>query len=160
MILNEDYFKDLEITDEDIIDDVEELKHDLTVEELHKLPEQYNNLIRFRIEVDDDKDTTFIQTSLIPRLFKRLDTIFELYGIEHYEYVLVSRYYVCYCETVVKFGNHQLFCEEYEKYKFINGKYEYFFIHVYLNYPKFNYKRAFRFLYTVLNLYRDCKQTN
>ena len=89
MILNEDYFKDLEIEDEDIIEDdyldVEEPKHDLTVEEYHKLPEQYSHLIRFQIEADDntDSDTTFIQTSLLPRLFKKLDTIFELYGIEH-----------------------------------------------------------------------------
>ena len=88
MLLKEDYFEDLKIKDEDIIDDdindVEEPKHELTVEELHKLPEQYNHLIKFRIEVvDDDRDTTFIQTSLIPRLFKRLDTIFEMYGIKH-----------------------------------------------------------------------------
>ena len=88
MILNEDYFDDLEIKDEDIIEDdindVGEPVHKLTVEELHKLPEQYNHLIRFQIEDDVmDTDTTFIQTSLIPRLFKRLDTIFEYYGIEH-----------------------------------------------------------------------------
>ena len=88
MLINEDYFEDLKIKDEDIIDDdfndVEDSKQELTIEELHKLPEQYNHLIRFRIEVvDDDRDTTFIQTSLIPRLLKRLDAIFEMYGIEH-----------------------------------------------------------------------------
>ena len=89
MLLKEDYFNDLELKDEDIIDDVEEPVYDLTVEEFHKLPEQYNYLIRFRIEiVDDERDTTFIQTSLIPRLFKRLDTILESYGIEHSEYIL------------------------------------------------------------------------
>ena len=158
MLLKEDYFNDLELKDEDIIDDVEEPVYDLTVEEFHKLPEQYNYLIRFRIEiVDDDRDTTFIQTSLIPRIFKRLDTIFESYGIEDYKYVLASMYDVKISETVVKFGNYQLFCEEDKKYKFINGKYEYFFIHVFVNYPEFTYKRAFRFLYTMLNLYKNSK---
>ena len=87
MIINEDYFKDLEITDEDIIEDnnldVEEPKHELTLDEFYELPDQYNQVIIFRIEVDDDNDATFIQTTLIPKLFKRLDSIFELYGIEH-----------------------------------------------------------------------------
>ena len=87
MILNEDYFKDLEIEDEDIIEDdindVGEPKHELTLDEFYELPDQYNQVIIFRIEVDDDNDATFIQTTLIPKLFKRLDSIFELYGIEH-----------------------------------------------------------------------------
>ena len=88
MILNEDYFKDLEIKDEDIIDDdtldVGEPDHEMTLEELYELPEQYNHNISFRIENKrGDSDTTFFQTSLLPKLFKKLDTIFELYGIEH-----------------------------------------------------------------------------
>ena len=62
------------------------------------------------------------------------------------------------CDTVVKFGNYQLFCQEDEKDEFINNTYEQFYIQMYVNYPKFTYKRAFRFLYTMLNLYRDCKQ--
>ena len=64
MILNEDYFKDLEITDEDIIEDdnidVEKLNHELTLEEAKKLPDQYNHDIEFRIKVNDDSDRTFI----------------------------------------------------------------------------------------------------
>ena len=31
---------------------------------------------------------------------------------------------------------------------------------MFVNYPEFTYKRAFRFLYTMLNLYRDYKQNN
>ena len=167
MILNEDYFNDLEITDDDVIEDdindVGEPVHELTVEELHKLPEQYNHLIRFQIEDDVmvmDKDTTFIQTSLIPRLFKRLDTIFEYYGIEDYKYVLVSSRCVEYCDTVVKFGDYQLFCEEYLKDKYTNNIHSYFYINVYVNYPEFTYKRTFRFLYTMLNLYKNSKLIN
>ena len=161
MILNEDYFDDLEIKDEDIMADdtpldVEEPKHELTVEEYHKLPEQYSHLIRFEIQVDDD--TTFIQTSILPSLFKRLDTIFEYYSIVDYKYVLASSCYVEDCNAVVKFGNYQLFCEEGQEDNYINGKYKFFFIHVFVNYPQFTYKRTFRFLYTMLNLY--CKQNN
>ena len=114
MILNEDYFKDLEIEDEDIIeDDVDEPKHDLTLEEAIKLHEQYDYHVSFRIE-NTSGDATFIQTTLIPKLFKKLDTIFELYGIEHSEYILsiYSVSWLEYCNTVVKFGNYQLFCEE------------------------------------------------
>ena len=92
MLINENYFDDLDIKDEDIIDDVEEPKHELTLDEFHKLPEQYNHFIKFKIDKEIDSDTTFIQTSLLPRLFKKLDTIFELYGIEHYEYVLSSKH--------------------------------------------------------------------
>ena len=60
-----------------------------------------------------------------------------------------------YCNTVVKFGDYQLFCEEYHKDEFINDTYDYFFIQVFVNYPQFTYKRVFRFLYTlVLNIYK------
>ena len=163
MILNEDYFEDLEINDEDIIEDdyldVEEPEpnHELTVEEAKKLPEQYGHFIRIEIDKDRerDRDTTFIQTSLIPRLFKRLDTIFEYYGIDDYKYILSSIYDVKICETVVKFGNYQLFCQENEEDVYTNDIYHDLYINVYVNYPKFNYKRAFHFLYTLLpNLYR------
>ena len=165
MILNEDYFKDLELTDEDILSDdtmpdVEEPKYELTLEEAKELPEQYDYCIRIGIQCWDD-DRTFIQTILIPRLFKRLDTIFEMYGIEHSEYVLCTSYgSMKRCDTVVKLGNYQLFCRECEKDEFINNTYEHFFIYVFVNYPKFSYKRAFRFLYTMLNLYKNSKLIN
>ena len=90
MILNEDYFKDLEIEDEDIIED-EGPYNNLTLKDVHKLHELYNHSIRIRLRGDDDNDTTFIKTTLIPKLFKILDDIFELYGIEHSEYVLSSK---------------------------------------------------------------------
>ena len=51
MILNEDYFKDIEITDDDIVVDdtlldVEKPDNELTLEELYKLPEQYEYFIK------------------------------------------------------------------------------------------------------------------
>lgn len=161
MILNEDYFKDLEITDDDVIEDdndVEGPYNNLTLKDVHKLHEQYNHCISIRIVKENNSDTTFFQTILIPKLFKRLDDIFDMYGIEHSEYVLSSTGHkekVCdTCDTVVKFGNYQLFCLESDKDEFINNIYDYFLINVYVNYPVFNYKRAFRFLYTVINIYR------
>ena len=161
MILNEDYFKDLEIEDEDIIeDDVEEPEHELTLEEAKKIPEQYKYHISFQLYDKDstDKDITFIQTSLLPRLFKTLDAIFEMYGIEHSEYVL-STWDAEICSTVVKFGDYQLFCFENEKNNIDEYIIDHYLnIHVYVNYPKFTYKRAFRFLYTLLNLYKIGKQ--
>ena len=94
MLLKEDYFNDLEIKDEHIIDDindVEEPKHELTVEDAQKLHKQYDYCIVLDVRKHSNSDTTFFQTSLIPRLFKRLDTIFEFYGIiEHSEYVLTA----------------------------------------------------------------------
>ena len=80
-----------------------------------------------------------------------------MYGIEHSEYVLTSEYLLEDCDTVVKFGNYQLLCDEDDE-DFINDTYEYFFIQVFVNYPQFTYKKAFRFLYTVLNLYRIDEQ--
>ena len=82
MILNEDYFKNLEITDDDVIEDVEEPKHEMILKEAKKLHNQYNQEIKIRINIFDG-DTTFIQTSLLPRIFKILDVMFESYGIEH-----------------------------------------------------------------------------
>ena len=89
MLINENYFDDLEIEDEDIIEDdndVEEPEHEgLTVEELHKLPEQYNHCIVIEIKNLDKgrrRDTTFIKTTLIPRIYKKLDVIFDMYDIE------------------------------------------------------------------------------
>ena len=155
MILNEDYFKNLDIEDEDIIEDVEEPYNNLTLKDIHKLHEQYNHCISIRIVKENNSDTTFFQTTLIPKLFKRLDDIFDVYGIEHSEYVLSSRRRVeVFCDTIVEFGNYQLFCEEDKKDEFINNAYDHFEVDVYVNYPKFTYKSAFRFLYTVINLYR------
>ena len=164
MILNEDYFNDLEIEDEDIIeDDINDVggpEHDLTLEEAQKLPDQYNQVIEIRIDAGDSTDTTSIKTSVLPKLFKRLDIIFEMYDIEHSEYILTPRCNVGYCDTIVEFGNYQLFCDEEDKNDYVNDTYDRFYIQVYVNYPNFNYKRAFRFLYTVINLYRDCEQMN
>ena len=82
MHINEDYFEDLGIENEDIIEDdildVEGTK----IENAQKLPEQYSHNITIGIK-NIDKDTTFFQTSLIPRIFKRLDAILDFYGIEH-----------------------------------------------------------------------------
>ena len=164
MILNEDYFKDLEITDDDVIEDdindVEEPKHELTLDEFHKLPEQYEHCIEFQINHNwktTDLSTTSIQTSLLPKLFKRLDAIFEFYGIEHFEYTLslYTGFNMKYCDTIIKYGNYQLFCEDHSKnYFFIKDDYMYLYISVFVNYPKFNYKRAFRFVYAMLNIFR------
>ena len=161
MILNEDYFKDLEIKDEDIVVDdtldVEEPEHELTLEEAKKLSEQYNNLIRFQIDVADDRDTTFIQTTLIPRIFKRLDAIFELYGIEHSQYVLSSYLKVNFCDTVIKFGNYQLFCEEcdrdYYRDRETGGI---IYINAFVDYPTFNNKKVINFVYAIINIFKTC----
>ena len=86
MILNEDYFKDLEIEDEDIVSDDDTLdveKPKMTIEDFRKLPEQYDYLIKIMIRRRNDKETTSFLTSLLPKLFKRLDVIFDSYGIEH-----------------------------------------------------------------------------
>ena len=121
MILNEDYFKDIEIKDEDI-NDVEEPKQELTLEEFHKLPEQYRQEIYFTIMNHNNDIVT--QTSLIPRVTKRLDSIFDTYGIEHSEYVLTSSPCAEDCDTILDFGNYQLFCVENMKDIFINNIYD------------------------------------
>ena len=56
--------------------------------------------------------------------------------------------------TVAKFGDYQLFCPEWEKKGYINSDYYQVYINVYLNYPKFTYKRAFRFLYYILDIFK------
>ena len=86
MILNEDYFNDLEIENEDIVSDDDTLdveKPKMTIEDFRKLPEQYDYLIKIMIGRRNDKETTSFLTSLLPKLFKRLDVIFDSYGIEH-----------------------------------------------------------------------------
>ena len=152
MILNEDYFKYLEITDEDIVvdddNDVDELGYELTVEELHKLHEQYDHYIEYNIQFGD------VDTSVLSRTFKRLDSIFEMYDIEHSEYILSTEYSLSNCDTAVKFGEYQVFCKDRNQDRIINNIYEgYFYIYVYLNFPKFSYKRAMHFVYdTVYNI--------
>ena len=56
--------------------------------------------------------------------------------------------------TKVKFGDYQLFCEDYERFGFIDNTYDFVYIQVFVNYPKFTYKRTFRFLYSILNICR------
>ena len=157
MILNEDYFKDLEIENDDIIEDdiLDVEKPDLTLDEFHKLPEQYDYLIKIMVEKRDNTDTTLsFQTSLLPRITKRLDAIFESYGIEHSEYILTPSYYTGDSNTILDFGNYQFFCEEENKNDYLNDIYRDFYICAYVNYPKFSYKRAFRFVYTMLNIFK------
>ena len=158
MILNEDYFKDLEIEDEDIVSDDDTLdveKPKMTIEDFRKLPEQYDYLIKITIRKRNDKETTSFLTSLLPKLFKRLDVIFDSYGIEHSQYVLRSTYYTGRKNnTILDFGNYQLFCDDCIEDIYINDTYKDFYICVYANYPKFSYKRAFRFVYTILNIFK------
>ena len=157
MILNEDYFKDLEIEDEDIVSDDDTLdveKPKMTIEDFCKLPEQYDYLIKIMIRKKNDKETTSFLTSLLPKLFKRLDVIFDSYGIEHSQYVLRSTYYTGKNNTILDFGNYQLFCDDCIEDIYINDTYQDFLICVYANYPKFSYKRAFRFVYTMLNIFK------
>ena len=107
MILNEDYFDDLEIEDGDIIDDVEEPEPELTVEYVCDLPKHYNQVILFNVINTEISDKELItKTTLLPKIYKRLDTIFELYGIEHSEYILTSFHDMYAFETSVKFGNY------------------------------------------------------
>ena len=158
MIINESYFDELEIENEDIVSDdeildVEEPK--MTIEDFRKLPEQYDYLIKILIGRRNDKETTSFLTSLLPKLFKRLDSIFEMYGIEHSQYVLRSRYYTGDNHTTkLDFGNYQLFCDDCITDIYINDTYKDFYICVYANYPEFTYKRAFRFVYTMLNIFK------
>ena len=98
MILNEDYFKDLEIEDEDIVVDNTPLdaggpKHKLSLEDIHKLPEQYDYFISFDINkpyYTNSTDNNNYKSVQIPRIIKRIESVLEIYGIENYEYVLTS----------------------------------------------------------------------
>ena len=58
------------------------------------------------------------------------------------------------CHTVVKFGDYQLFCDEEDKNEYMNGNYGYFYLNVYVNYPKFSHKEALRFVFSVINIFK------
>ena len=85
-----------------------------------------------------------------------------MYDIEHSEYILSTEYSLSNCDTAVKFGEYQVFCKDREQDRFINNIYEgYFYIYVYLNYPKFSYKKAIHFVYnTVYNIIKISKNVD
>ena len=127
MILNEDYFDDLEINDEDIVtDDVEEpeQEHELTYKDVIKMDKEYNHCLILKIGNLSNRGFPVTKTTLLPKITKRLDAIFEFYGIEHSEYILTPSYYTGDSNTILDFGNYQFFCEEENKNDYINDTYE------------------------------------
>ena len=81
MILNENYFDDLEIKDEDIIED-----DTLDVEEPEQeMDKKYNHCLILKISnlSISNRGNTSTKTILLPKIIKMLDAIFDFYGIKH-----------------------------------------------------------------------------
>ena len=109
MILNEDYFKDIEITDDDInsSDDNYMLPNHNTDDYDYANPEEcykamsskYSHYIVLDIETETDNVLTDsdLWNNKIPRMLKKLFYLFESYGIEYSEPVVSEKdYYVSY----------------------------------------------------------------
>ena len=89
MLINESYFDDLEVKDEDIIEDdtldvrEPEQEHELTYKDVIKMDKEYNHCLILKISNLSKRGFTLTKTILLPKITKRLDTIFDMYGIKH-----------------------------------------------------------------------------
>ena len=150
MIINEDYFKDIELTDEEIYDgDDDNNVNDNFLNsrdyELYLIKKYQKCII---ISTNFDTNNIFnnkIWNSYIPNMIKRTTQVLDIYNTE-YEIVMrdYSRdkfYLNCY-----EVGKYKIYSSKEESDFFNKSGYNKIFIIFYCNFPDFTYKQSYNFV--------------
>jgi hypothetical protein len=94
MILNENYFDDIEITDDDIISPDNDINLSGTFnnkdEMYHMIQSVYDHCLLIEIKRKDVLLNDYLWDKQVLHLLKKLKTIFEIYGIEEYSEPVLS----------------------------------------------------------------------
>ena len=154
MLLNEDYFKDLELTDDDISDnessDIIQDYQDMESLDKH-LRDKYKQCIVIESEsLYNIYSLDELWNRVIPFTLKRLSMLFDLYNIE-YEYIIrdTDMYKSDHC---YKIGNFHIFTSATSLDVLYDSKYiRSLYIILYVNLPKFNYKQSYYFIDRLYN---------
>ena len=98
MILKEDYFNDLDLTDDDIESSDDNYNTDDYAnpkEYYNAMSSKYSHYIVLGIKTDNVLTDSVLWTNKIPRMLKRLFYLFDSYGIEYSKPVVTEQdYYV------------------------------------------------------------------
>ena len=156
MILNEDYFDDLKLTDEDIAADVEKMSsvvNDISNPELYDkyLTSHYSrNIILTGIYYKDlyNPEHTFWKYS-VPKAMRRIECVLNAYNVE-YEIVFRddSGKYVSpdYSIHTYKVNQYDVFSYFSQKMFFSDDMQHGLYINIYCNFPDFNYRESYEFI--------------
>ena len=97
MILHEDYFKDLEITDDDIassdsdaVFNSDEIYYDTPAEYYNDMTSRYTHCLIFATPMSDFPMRTINWSVEISQMYKKISYLFDAYGIEYSQLTLVE----------------------------------------------------------------------
>ena len=154
MIINEDFFKELELSDEDVHIDAfsEQNKYDnVSMLEKHILA-KYKDCIIFSPELPTFPKLEY--SDLLPYLFKNLKRLMDTFGID-YETFIVDLSQEGDVTEAHSFGKYKILSTIKDKQdmikslmstKFIDDIVDGLYIVAYLNLPRFTYKTAYEFI--------------
>lgn len=165
MVINEDYFKDIEITDDDIRDDHDShipQEQDIATLDQH-LKSHYEHCIIFSTKYmsDLEKPDSKIWIFTVPKILKNIEYIFNIYNIE-YEYIIRDNSEGNINMKYWNIKNYNIL----SSYKIKNSDALFFGnslnIYFYVKFPNFNYKESYYFvnrLFTVTILQNHISDT-
>lgn len=152
MILFEDYFKDIEISDDDI--DVDKTDESLSGNEfIEYCQKRYSHTICIKMSNKTKMNITAL-ADIIDNLKKHLEYLFDIFNIEHSDIFGADDT----AEIQLNSGKLNIFMLN-NNIKFISAiddidsetyRYYYLFLVVYVNFPKFNAKTAVRFVKSLI----------
>ena len=152
MILFEDYFKDIEISDDDI--DVDKTDESLSGNEfIEYCQKRYSHTICIKMSNNIKMNITAL-ADIIDNLKKYLEYLFDIFNIEHSDIFGADDT----AEIQLNSGKLNIFMLN-NNIKFISAiddidsetyRYYYLFLVVYVNFPEFNTKTAVRFVKSLI----------
>ena len=137
MILNEDYFNNLDLDDEDVpVDDSQSIELSDTESLNRHLTSKYKNSIT--IQFDE-----MLWNNDIPRTLKRIQYVLNAYNIE-YEYVFRDNSYMPL--NVYKAGEFSVLSAFNENMFYSCNADKMIYLIIYLNFPDFTYRESYNFV--------------
>lgn len=148
MFINEDYFNDVEINDEDVTADDNNINDNDAKALNNHLTSKYKQCIIIKLNTLSDYDFEEIDNRYISPIIKRLQYLFNVYDIE-FEYILRDETnpddFMYNRAYIYDLGNHKVF-SFYNKEEYYERDCDELNIVLYLNLPDFNYKDSYNFI--------------
>lgn len=162
MLLNEDYFKDIEITDEDIINDdsAKSTGNDTQNPELLKqrLISSYQKCIKVRYSCNRNPITVNEFFTVLHKILKRIHYVLDLYNAEYETYLADSTIgYSNFNKMHIYNINGYNVLSTYKTEKRLKKEWnDGLNIIIFVNFPAFSYKQAYNFCTALTNsLWKD-----
>ena len=157
MLLNEDYFDKIEITDDDITSpDTEDTAEYANPEEwFADMKSKYGHFLRIRIEEKDIIHKDYIWKSKVPHLLRNLQYVLDVYDID-YSQPTIQDYTIMYCDdnyiacNFIDLHNYKLISFRKSLADFKRSS-DYLYIVMFFNLPKVrSYKEVCQFAGSII----------